>query len=267
MRLLIILLLASPVAIATAAAAERTTFWGPGTVSGQKDAGRHGTKDVEMTAATPLDRVATAVDSAESSHGRDPGMWRPDPSGPQGPMQVSAAAATDVGGGDRLDLTQNREIGRAYLARLYGRYRNWPDTIAAYNWGIGKMDAWVKIGRPPERFLVGVTIYLRRVLHDNGFCNGTAPNGLQQSPRTADRSDIRETARDSWIHSICTGLYNGPPSRGQYYKASMVAQELVPRQARSRIEKETASARSSWMTAMRGFFGCTITPGNSLRCR
>jgi membrane-bound lytic murein transglycosylase MltF len=83
-------------------------------------------------------------------------MWRADPTGPQrpqGPMQVSEVAAIDVGGGDRFDLRQNRAIGRAYLAQLYGRYRNWPDAIAAYNWGLGKMDAWVKAGRPPDKFL------------------------------------------------------------------------------------------------------------------
>jgi Transglycosylase SLT domain len=82
-----------------------------------------------------LDRIAFAVDGAESSHGMDPGMWRPEFSGPQGPMQVSAAAAIDLGGGDRFDLTQNRLLGRGYLARLYRRYGDWPDAIAAYNWG------------------------------------------------------------------------------------------------------------------------------------
>jgi Transglycosylase SLT domain len=110
-------------------------------------------KDNRVPAVTPLDRVATAVDGAESSHGTDIGMWRADPSGPQGPMQVSEAAATDAGGGDRFDLAQNRAIGRAYLAQLYKRHRNWPDAIAAYNWGRDNMDAWVRAGRPPQEFL------------------------------------------------------------------------------------------------------------------
>ena len=65
-----------------------------------------------------LDRVAFAVDGAESSHGADPAMWRPEFDGPQGPMQVSAAAATDAGGGDRFDLIQNRLLGRASGAAL-----------------------------------------------------------------------------------------------------------------------------------------------------
>ncbi|MGH7036652.1 MAG: hypothetical protein ACREE1_00725, partial [Stellaceae bacterium] len=60
------------------------------------------------TATQQLDRVAYAVYGAESSHGTNPAMWRPDPAGPQGPMQVTAKAATDVGSGDRFDPTQNR---------------------------------------------------------------------------------------------------------------------------------------------------------------
>ena len=129
-------------------------------------------KDERSSARTALDRVAYAVDGAESSHGEDRGMWGPEPSGPQGPMQVTEAAAADVGGGDRFDLIQNRAIGRDYLALLFRRYKNWPDAIAAYNWGMGNVDAWVKAGRPPDKFLTGVAAYLRRVLHDSGMCDG-----------------------------------------------------------------------------------------------
>jgi Transglycosylase SLT domain len=129
----------------------------------------------DLFAAAPgidLDRVAFAVDGAESSHGADPGMWRPEPSGPQGPMQVSAAAASDSGGGDRFDLTQNRQLGRAYLARLYRRYGNWPDTVAAYNWGPGNMDAWIAQGRPSAGLPLAVERYCERVLSDGGVAQG-----------------------------------------------------------------------------------------------
>src|SRR5271169_429254 len=122
--------------------------------------------------SNPLDRVAFAVDGAESSHGADEAMWRADPSGPQGPMQVSEAAAIDVGGGDRFDTVQNRQIGRAYLALLHRRYGDWPDAIAAYNWGIGNLESWVKAGRPPDGSVSGVASYLDRVLHDSGMCAG-----------------------------------------------------------------------------------------------
>jgi len=132
-------------------------------------------KDERSTAGTVLDRVAYAVDGAESSHGADPAMWGLELSGPQGPMQVTEAAAADVGGGDRFDLIQNRAIGRDYLALLFRRYNNWPDAIVAYNWGMGNVDAWIRAGRPAENFLVGVAVYLRRVLRDSGMCNRAVP--------------------------------------------------------------------------------------------
>src|SRR6516162_1630287 len=44
--------------------------------------------------AADLDRVAFAVDGAESSHGLDLRMWSLESSGPQGPMQITQAAAT-----------------------------------------------------------------------------------------------------------------------------------------------------------------------------
>lgn len=113
-----------------------------------------------------LDRVAFAVDGAESGHASNPAMWRPEFDGPQGPMQVSAAAALDVGGGDRFDIHQNRLIGRAYLAKLYGRYGNWPDAIAAYNWGPGNLDQWIAGGRPVDALPLETARYLLKVLRD-----------------------------------------------------------------------------------------------------
>jgi hypothetical protein len=163
--------------------------------------GRPAAKNVDP--AAPLDRVAMAVDGAESSHGTDMEMWRPDPSGPQGPMQVSEAAATDVGGGDRFDSSQNRAIGRAYLLQLYGRYGNWPDAIAAYNWGIGKMDAWVKAGRPSDHLLVGVAAYLRRVLHESGLCDAAAPARRRQTSEGA--REPASAPSDSLVYTACSG--------------------------------------------------------------
>src|SRR4029077_14244880 len=116
-----------------------------------------------------LDRVAFAVDGAESSHGADLRMWRPEPSGPQGPMQVTAAAAFDVGGGDRFDLTENRTLGVAYLARMYRRYGNWPDAVAAYNWGPVNMDAWIGGGRAVAKFPLEIERYRNRVLREAAF--------------------------------------------------------------------------------------------------
>ena len=117
--------------------------------------------------AGELDRVAFAVDGAESGHGSNPAMWRPDLDGPQGPMQISAAAALDVGGGDRFDLRQNRLLGRAFLAKMYQRYGNWPDAVAAYNWGPGNLDQWIANGRPADALPLETARYLLKVLRDS----------------------------------------------------------------------------------------------------
>jgi hypothetical protein len=95
---LIIVLLATQTCIAAALAGDQAISRQATAVIGQKHLERHTTKNAGMTPVTPLDRVTAAVAGAESSHGKDLAMWRPDPSGPQGPMQVGLAAATDVGG-------------------------------------------------------------------------------------------------------------------------------------------------------------------------
>jgi hypothetical protein len=123
----------------------------------------------QFASAGVLDRIAYGVDGAESSHGGDPGMWRSEPNGPQGPMQLSAAAAADVGGGDRFDETENRALGRAYLAHMFRRYGSWADAIAAYNWGPGHLDEWIGGGRTADKFPAAVERYRARVLGTSGL--------------------------------------------------------------------------------------------------
>jgi hypothetical protein len=150
--------------------------------------------------AAAFDGIAFAVDGAESSHGADRGMWRAELDGPQGPMQVSAAAAADVGGGDRFDLTENRALGRAYLAHLYRRYANWPDAVAAYNWGPGNMDAWIGAGRPIERFPIAVSLYRIRVLYGSWAPLGVflVPRfGIVHPPAHRSLADRRHPSRES----------------------------------------------------------------------
>ena len=135
-------------------------------------------RGLELGGAAGLDRIAYAVDGAESSHGADPRMWRPDSDGPQGPMQVSAAAAADVGGGDRFDEQQNRALGRAYLAQMYRRYGSWFDAVAAYNWGPGNMDSWISGGRPADKFPAAVERYRNRVLVTSGLAGTNEGEGF-----------------------------------------------------------------------------------------
>jgi hypothetical protein len=143
-----------------------------------------------------LDRVAAAVDGAESNYGTNPGMWRADPLGPQGPMQVSAAAAADVGGGDRFDVNANLALGRAYLARMYDRYGSWADAVAAYNWGPAHLDAWISGGRRAEQLPAAVERYTGRVLLASSGPGMELPMELVMPPLSAPRF-MRHTGRRS----------------------------------------------------------------------
>jgi len=136
-----------------------------------------------------LNRIAAAVEGAESSHGRDPLMWRPDRHSPQGPMQVTHAASLDVGTGNRFDITENRQIGRAYLAVLFRRYGNWADTAAAYNWGPGNLDRWIAAGRPASGLSLPIQAYVDRILREFG-----AGRAISAAASTAASTVARPTA-------------------------------------------------------------------------
>lgn len=177
-------------------------------VSILRGAGLPATTETELfgpASAADLDRVAFAVDGAESSHGADLRMWRPEPGGPQGPMQVSAAAAFDVGGGDRFDLAQNRVLGRAYLAQMYRRYGNWQDAIAAYNWGPGNLDAWIGGGRAVDKLPLAVERYRNRVLREAVLADAgiTVASrwalGAAPPPGSADRAPVQASVAAAFV--------------------------------------------------------------------
>jgi hypothetical protein len=177
-------------------------------VSILRGAGLPPTTETELfspASAADLDRVAFAVDGAESSHGADLRMWRTEPDGPQGPMQVSAAAAFDVGGGDRFDLAQNRALGRAYLAQMYRRYGNWQDAIAAYNWGPGNLDAWIGGGRAADKLPLAVERYRNHVLREAVLADAgiTAASrwafGATPPPGSADRAPVQASVAAAFV--------------------------------------------------------------------
>jgi soluble lytic murein transglycosylase-like protein len=56
-----------------------------------------------------------------------------------GIMQLLPSTAAQLGV-DPNDAAQNVAGGTTYLQQLYGKYGNWFDTLAAYNWGPGNVD-------------------------------------------------------------------------------------------------------------------------------
>jgi hypothetical protein len=113
---------------------------------------------------------------------------------------------------------------------------------------MGNVDAWVKAGRPADKILIGVAVYLRRVLHDSGMCDREAPVAVQ--PPT--HFSAEEGGRDSVAHArnACPDLdaWGGLPVetdrhspafgrfRSKLDKASqLAAQHLPPSQHRESL--------------------------------
>jgi len=176
-------------------------------------------------------------------------------------MQVSEAAAFDVSGGDRFDVVGNRAIGRRYLAHLYNRYQNWPDAIAAYNWGLGRVDNWVNAGRPAEKLLPGVAAYTTRVLRDSGLCAAEQAKRSRPSPQFAGRPNARDAPVNPSPQGTC-----GYPYAGRSPKGLPVTVKIDRASVLSPLEEEVFSARLSWNRATRSF-GCATTSNNSPECR
>ena len=49
---------------------------------------------------------------------------------------------------------------------MFRRYGNWPDALAAYNWGPRNLDMWITAGRSADRLPLEVVRYVARVLRD-----------------------------------------------------------------------------------------------------
>ena len=143
-------------------------------------------------------------------------------------MQVSAAAAADAGGGDRFDEKENRTLGRAYLARMYRRYGSWPDAVAAYNWGPGRMDVWISGGRPVDQLPPAVARYRTRVLVASGlqFAAGGAVFGSVNGPSTR-LGMLRLLARRQMAER--QRLHRGPEAVELLYTEIMRATDLAIR--------------------------------------
>lgn len=61
------------------------------------------------------------------------------PAGAQGIAQFMPATAAEFRI-NPLDPWQSIDAAGKYLAQLYARFGNWPDALAAYNWGMGNVS-------------------------------------------------------------------------------------------------------------------------------
>lgn len=121
----------------------------------------------------PPRELVEAVIRAES--GGNP--FAVSPAGAQGLMQVMPATAKSPGFGvkplaDPFDPEENRRFGTEYLGAMLRRYGGDREAaLAAYNWGAGNADLWVKSGKRRDMLPAETRDYIDRI---GGYLSGSA---------------------------------------------------------------------------------------------
>lgn len=82
------------------------------------------------------------------------------PRGAMGLMQLMPDTATRLGVTRPFDPLQSALGAGTFLKRMFAKYGNWPDSLAAYNWGPGNVDR----ARPQSQWPGSVRQYVASVL-------------------------------------------------------------------------------------------------------
>ncbi len=109
------------------------------------------------------------------------------PAGAGGIMQLMPGTAGDLGVRNRFDSAQSIDGGANYLRQQLDKYGNIPHALAAYNWGPGNVDNWLKAGADPSKLPAETQAYIAKVA-GGGQAGpqvaqaGGPPQGPQPSP-------------------------------------------------------------------------------------
>lgn len=100
------------------------------------------------------------------------------PKGARGVMQLMPGTMSDPGFGvtpmaERIkagmsEEEANRATGQEYLDAMYQRYGDTEIALAAYNWGPGNVDKWLKSGADPKKLPAETRKYIRNVMSNEG---------------------------------------------------------------------------------------------------
>jgi hypothetical protein len=90
------------------------------------------------------------------------------PKGARGVMQLMPGTMRDPGFGVtpmQADTEEeNRRVGQEYLDAMYRKYGDQATALAAYNWGPGNVDKWLKRGGDPKKLPSETKKYISNVM-------------------------------------------------------------------------------------------------------
>lgn len=101
------------------------------------------------------------------------------PKGARGPMQLMPGTIRDPGFGvvppRDNSPEENRRAGQDYLDAMHSRYGDPKLALMAYNWGPGRVDAWIKNGQNPNAVPKETRDYVRKIMGPNAMATATSP--------------------------------------------------------------------------------------------
>jgi hypothetical protein len=90
------------------------------------------------------------------------------PKGARGVMQLMPGTMRDPGFGIRAMQAdteeENRRVGQEYLDAMFRRYGDKKVALAAYNWGPGNVDKWLKSGADPKKLPKETQNYISNIM-------------------------------------------------------------------------------------------------------
>ena len=140
-----------------------------------------------------------------------------------GLLQIHPDTATQPGFGispitdprSLFDPDTNVGFGSKYLAKLYEKYGDLDDALAAYNWGPGAMDTWIANGRDQNKMPGETRNYIGRV----GAVRGGISDPREPQAKTPDFQPLTQIGR-----GFASGL---PLAAAIYSKGVEVAADVL----------------------------------------
>lgn len=137
--------------------------------------------------------------------------------GARGVMQLMPGTMKDPGFGvapmrDNSEA-ENRRAGRDYLDAMYRRYGDEATALAAYNWGPGNVDKWLKKGGDPKQLPAETKKYIGNIL------------GGKATPKLPERDFGTAEGRASSVEDQFQNLMRrfGPTEKEQEVDAKRMA--------------------------------------------
>lgn len=117
------------------------------------------------------------------------------PTGARGLTQLMPGTAKQMGVADASDPAQNLAGGAKYLAMQEHKYGDDARALAAYNWGPGNVDKWIRNGANPAAAPKETRDYVQKIAGRPLAMNDTP----QEQPQSDDTDKVDPTTRLSWL--------------------------------------------------------------------